>query len=98
MFSRVIPIHFLIIPPPPPPPSPKQVDEWYPELIEIEERAKSDASLLLFVVDNQTRAVSSMVEIAYFAGEFVILGNFFAMLNLLPMTIAVHVCYARMKE
>lgn len=50
-------------------PSPQQVDEWYPELIEIEEQAKSDASLLLFVVDNQTRAVSSMVEIAYFAGK-----------------------------
>ena len=58
--------HFFIIPS-----LPQQVDEWYPELIEIEEQAKSDASLLLFVVDNQTRAVSSMVEIAYFAGEFV---------------------------
>ena len=47
----------------------QQVEEWYPELIEIEEQAKGDASVLLFVIDNQTRAVSSMVEIAYFAGE-----------------------------
>lgn len=66
-------MHELVIyymwPLPPLPPHPQQVDEWYPELIEIEEQAKSDASLLLFVVDNQTRAVSSMVEIAYFAGE-----------------------------
>ena len=46
-----------------------QVDEWFPELIEVEEQAKMTASLLLFVVDNQTRAISSMVEIAYLAGQ-----------------------------
>lgn len=45
-----------------------QVDEWFPELIEIEEQAKMAATLQLFVVDNQTRAISSMVEIAYLAG------------------------------
>lgn len=45
-----------------------QVEEWYPELIEVEERAKDSASLLFFVIDSQTRAVSSMVEIAFFAG------------------------------
>ncbi|XP_064396027.1 uncharacterized protein LOC135343031 [Halichondria panicea] len=45
-----------------------QVDEWYPELIEVEERAKDAASLLFFVIDSQTRAVSSMVEMAFFAG------------------------------
>ena len=47
----------------------QQVEEWYPELIEVEERAKDSASLLFFVIDSQTRAVSSMVEIAFFAGE-----------------------------
>lgn len=47
-----------------------QVDEWYPELIEVEEQAKTTASLLLFVVDDQTRAISSMVEVAYLAGEY----------------------------
>ena len=47
----------------------QQVDEWYPELIEVEEQAKQSASMLFFVIDNQTRAVSSMIEIAYFAGE-----------------------------
>ncbi len=47
----------------------QQVDEWYPELIEVEERAKDAAKLLFFVIDSQTRAVSSMVEIAFFAGE-----------------------------
>lgn len=46
-----------------------QVEEWFPELIEIEEQAKMAATLLLFVVDNQTRAISSMVEIAYLAGR-----------------------------
>lgn len=46
-----------------------QVDEWYPELIEVEEQAKTAASLLLFVIDNQTRAISSMVEVAYLVGE-----------------------------
>ena len=45
-----------------------QVDEWFPELIEVEEQAKMAASLLFFVVDNQTRAISSMVEVAYVVG------------------------------
>lgn len=46
-----------------------QVDEWFPELIEVEEQAKMAATLLLFVVDSQTRAISSMVEIAFLAGQ-----------------------------
>lgn len=46
-----------------------QVDEWYPELIEVEEQAKTAATLLLFVIDNQTRAISSMVEVAFLAGQ-----------------------------
>ena len=45
-----------------------QVEEWYPELIEIEEQAKMAASMLLFVVDDRTRAVASMVEVAHLTG------------------------------
>ncbi|XP_065181778.1 streptococcal hemagglutinin-like [Sycon ciliatum] len=45
-----------------------QVDDWYPELIDIEREAKRRASLLLFVVDDQTRAVASLVEAAYLIG------------------------------
>ena len=68
------------------------MDEWYPELIEIEEKAKEvlyrptnpcpstavyislslcpqAASRLLYVIDDQTRAVASMVEVADFIGS-----------------------------
>ena len=51
-------------------------------MIEIEEQAKGEASLLLFVVDNQTRGVSSMVEIAYFAGEATLTAQWHALLFL----------------
>ncbi|XP_065916741.1 uncharacterized protein [Dysidea avara] len=44
-----------------------QVDEWYPELMEIEEKAKQRATVLLFVIDSCTRAVASMVEASYLA-------------------------------
>ncbi len=47
-----------------------QVDHWSPELIEIEEYAKEAAKLQLFVVDNLTRAISSMVEIGYLSGIY----------------------------
>ena len=47
---------------------PQQVEEWYPELIEVEAEARKGAALLFFVIDNCTRAVSSMVEIAYLVG------------------------------
>jgi hypothetical protein len=40
-----------------------QVDDWSPELVEVEACAKRDATLLLFVVDAQTRAVASMNEV-----------------------------------
>ncbi|CAI8039010.1 hypothetical protein GBAR_LOCUS21707, partial [Geodia barretti] len=46
-----------------------QVDHWSPELIDIEEEAKQAASTLLYVIDDQTRAVSSMVEVANFVGS-----------------------------
>ncbi|XP_019851001.1 PREDICTED: uncharacterized protein LOC109581376 [Amphimedon queenslandica] len=46
-----------------------QVDHWTPELMEIEEEAKKNAVGLLFVIDNQTRACSSIVETAYLIGR-----------------------------
>lgn len=39
-----------------------QVDEWCEELVEIENRAKRNADVLLFVIDDQTRALMSIVE------------------------------------
>jgi hypothetical protein len=45
-----------------------QANSWGPELMEIEDQAKEMADLLLFVIDNQTRSVSSIVEAAYVAG------------------------------
>ena len=44
-----------------------QVDDWYPELIEIEENAKKSSNIKLFVFDNQTRALASLVETAFMA-------------------------------
>ncbi|XP_025112006.1 uncharacterized protein LOC112574880 isoform X2 [Pomacea canaliculata] len=45
-----------------------QVNTWRPELIELEDRAKQVADLLLFVIENCTRAVVSLCEIAYLVG------------------------------
>eukprot|EP00043_Microstomoeca_roanoka_P019836 m.230520 g.230520 ORF g.230520 m.230520 type:complete len:403 (+) comp17060_c3_seq9:349-1557(+) len=42
-----------------------QVDEWSPDLIEIEAQAKENAAVLFFVLDNATRGLASMVEVAY---------------------------------
>ncbi len=42
-----------------------QVDDWSEDLVEIEERAKQNAQLLFFVIDDQTRGVASLVEISY---------------------------------
>eukprot|EP00049_Salpingoeca_infusionum_P017602 m.353634 g.353634 ORF g.353634 m.353634 type:complete len:363 (+) comp16808_c0_seq1:212-1300(+) len=41
-----------------------QVDDWVPEMIELEANAKRNADWLLFVIDGQTRAIASMVEAA----------------------------------
>jgi hypothetical protein len=38
----------------------------------IEEKAKREARLLFFVIDDQTRGIASLVEIAYLAGLFVL--------------------------
>ncbi|XP_012938395.1 uncharacterized protein LOC101846735 [Aplysia californica] len=45
-----------------------QVNTWRPELIELEDRAKCVAELLFFVIDNNTRSVTSLCEIAYLVG------------------------------
>jgi len=41
-----------------------QVDDWTPDLIAIEAKAKARADILLFVVDDQTRALASMLEVS----------------------------------
>lgn len=41
-----------------------QVTRWYPELIEKENLAKEIDSVLLFFIDNQTRSISAMIEVA----------------------------------
>lgn len=46
-----------------------QVDNWTPEVVKIERRAKQNAQVLLFVIDKQTRSTVSLVESAYMAGE-----------------------------
>ena len=40
-----------------------QVDDWYPDLVEIEASAKQNASCFLWVIDGKTRALASMVEV-----------------------------------
>lgn len=45
------------------------MDDWSPRLIELENQAKQHAQLKYFVIDNQTRGVASMVEIAYLASS-----------------------------
>lgn len=44
-----------------------QVEQWGPELIELECFAKQNSEILFFVVDNQTRAIASMIEVAFLA-------------------------------
>lgn len=39
-----------------------QVDDWSPELVDIEAKAKAEAETLLFVIDSQTRAIASILE------------------------------------
>ena len=46
-----------------------QVDDWSPELVEIEAQAKATAEVLLFVIDSQTRAIASMLEAAELIGR-----------------------------
>ena len=44
-----------------------QVDDWYPELIQMEESAKKSSYLKLYLFDSQTRALASLVETAFMA-------------------------------
>ena len=39
-----------------------QVSEWSESLVAIEAKAKEDAEVLLFVIDNKTRGITSMLE------------------------------------
>ena len=48
-----------------------QVDDWTPDLVEIEAQEKENAGCLLFVMDGMTRALASIVE----ASEFICLGR-----------------------
>jgi len=48
-----------------------QVDDWSEELVQIEAHAKENAKALLFVIDNQTRAITSCLE----ATEFICVGR-----------------------
>eukprot|EP00937_MAST-01D_sp_MAST-1D-sp2_P007656 g7656.t1 len=48
-----------------------QVDDWTPELVQIEAEAKEKAEVLLFVIDGQTRALASIVE----ASEYICRGR-----------------------
>ncbi|XP_017776253.1 PREDICTED: uncharacterized protein LOC108562433 isoform X2 [Nicrophorus vespilloides] len=52
-----------------------QVSMWAPELVAKEHDAKQKASLLLYVVDSQTRSVAGMIEVSYLvaAGRCVVL-------------------------
>ncbi|GAB5358334.1 hypothetical protein AAMO2058_000448500 [Amorphochlora amoebiformis] len=46
-----------------------QVDEWTPELVPIEAKAKDEAGLLFFVIDGATNAVASMMEVVEYASS-----------------------------
>jgi raw len=39
-----------------------QADNWSPELVDVETRAKDHADQLLFVIDSDTRAIASILE------------------------------------
>jgi len=45
------------------------VEEWDPSLIQLEETAKTEADVLLFVIGSQTRAIASMIEVAELAAD-----------------------------
>ena len=45
-----------------------QVDEWTEALVQAEAKAKEQANLLFFVLDNETRSLASIMETCYFLG------------------------------
>jgi len=46
-----------------------QQEDWTPNMIEEERRAKEDAEVLLFIIGNDTRGLASLVEIAENVGR-----------------------------
>lgn len=46
-----------------------QVEDWHESMIKYENDAKANAEVLLFVVDNVTRAIASIAEASYFIGQ-----------------------------
>lgn len=46
-----------------------QAGAWSKEMIALEEKEKRESRLQLFVIDNQTRSISSMVETAYLSAS-----------------------------
>ncbi|CAF1134465.1 unnamed protein product, partial [Didymodactylos carnosus] len=46
-----------------------QVSQWTEDLVEIEHQAKELAPLLFFVIDQDTRALSSIIEVSYLAAK-----------------------------
>lgn len=46
-----------------------QVDNWTPEVVNVERNAKKNADWLLFVIDKQTRSTVSLIESAFMAGD-----------------------------
>lgn len=42
-----------------------QVQNWRPELLELEAQAKESADVMFFVIDKETRGISSLIEVAY---------------------------------
>jgi hypothetical protein len=48
-----------------------QVADWHSELVALESAAKDESSILLFVIDSQTRAIASILE----ATEYTVAGR-----------------------
>jgi raw len=46
-----------------------QVDDWHEGLVKLENDAKANAEILLFVIDNVTRAIASIAEAAFCIGK-----------------------------
>ena len=46
-----------------------QVDEWTSDLIVTENYQKDHAKYLFFVIDDETRAIASMIEVAYYIAQ-----------------------------
>jgi hypothetical protein len=46
-----------------------QVDNWVPEMVVTEAKAKEESMVLFFVIDNSTRAIGSMLEASEYIGR-----------------------------